>query len=174
MKYQELILKSKEFVAKHKNFLKQKRFIIGIPIALVLLIIGCWLIFGRSADGGIIHPSPSGRSSSASGGANTSNSQSATSGVVNEYDYTKAPDHIGERATISGTVVRTFTAKSGVTFMDFCQGFDACPFSAVIFASDLKKFGDLKSYERAVKLTGMIKDYQGQAEMTLSSPDQVE
>jgi len=70
--------------------------------------------------------------------------------------------------------VKTFTAKSGVTFFDFCQGFDACPFSAVIFASDLKAFGDLAGYQRTVKLTGVIRSYQGKAEMVLNSPDQIE
>ena len=70
--------------------------------------------------------------------------------------------------------MKTFTAKSGVTFFDFCQGFDACPFSAVIFASDLKAFGDLAGYQRTVKLTGVIRSYQGKAEMVLNSPDQIE
>jgi hypothetical protein len=171
MKYKEFVLRCKDLI-KHENIVKHKRhIIIGIPVIIVMIVIGGWFMFDRSGDSGIIHPSSSGRSSSA---ASVFADGSATGGVVDEYDYTEAPDHIGERAIIRGTVVRTFTAKSGVTFLDFCQGFDACPFSAVIFASDLKKFGDLKSYERAVKLTGVIKDYQGQAEMVLNNVDQIE
>ena len=152
---------------KYKTYI-----IIGIPVILVLLVIVCWFFFSRSGDGGIIHPSSSGRSTSV--GANAHGGGSTASGTVSEFDYTEAPDHIGERAVIRGTVIRTFTAKSGVTFFDFCQGFDACPFSAVIFASDLDKFGDLAKYERAVKLTGVIKSYQGSAEMVLNGPDQIE
>ena len=156
------------------EILKQKRYIIiGIPVIIVMIVIGGWFFFSRSGDGGIIHPSSSGRSSlGASSGF--SNGSSAASGTVNEYDYTEAPDHIGERATVRGTVLKTFTAKSGVSFFDFCQGFDACPFSAVVFASDLDKFGDLAKYERAVKLTGVIKSYQGSAEMVLNGPEQIE
>jgi hypothetical protein len=173
MKYQDIILKCKGLVAEHENVSRwmkimreNKWFAVGILAAVVSLTIGSWFLLSRSGDSGIVHPSSSGRS--------YSNANASDGSVVSEYDYTDAPDHIGEKAIISGTVLRTFTAKSGVTFLDFCQGFDACPFSAVIFASDLKKFGDLKSYERAVKLTGVIKNYQGQAEMILNSPNQVE
>ncbi len=139
--------------------------LIVIPAAVVLLAIGYWLVSGRGDDGAMIRPSVN-RSAAGSG--------ASASGTVNEYDYTEAPDHIGERATIIGTVVRTFTAKSGVTFFDFCQSFDDCPFSAVIFASDLEKFGDLTRYERAVKITGVIRSYQGKAEVALNDPDQIE
>jgi hypothetical protein len=153
---------------KYKTYI-----IIGMPVIIVMIVIGGWFMFGRNKDESILRPSSSGRSSL---GANSgsSNGSSATSGTVSEFDYTEAPDHIGERAVIRGTVIRTFTAKSGVTFLDFCQGFDACPFSAVVFASDLDKFGDLAKYERAVKLTGVIKSYQGSAEMVLNGPEQIE
>jgi hypothetical protein len=155
-------------IMKHKRYI-----IIGIPVIIVVIVIGGWFMFGRNKDESILRPSSSGRSSlGASSGS--SNGSSAASGTVSEFDYTEAPDHIGERATVRGTVLKTFTAKSGVTFFDFCQGFDACPFSAVVFASDLDKFGDLAKYERAVKLTGVIKSYQGSAEMVLNSPEQIE
>lgn len=94
-------------------------------------------------------------------------------GVIREYDYTKAPDHIGERATISGIVVKVFTAKSGVTFLDFCKNIDSCPFSGIIFASDLKRFTDVQDYTGAVKITGVIKSYKGRAEIIVSDPAQV-
>lgn len=91
-----------------------------------------------------------------------------------QYDYREAPSHIGEKALITGTALRVFTAKSGVTFFDFCQGFDACPFSAVIFSSDSPKFGDLTRYEgREVRVTGIIRSYRGNAEMVLSDPSQI-
>jgi len=156
------------------EILKQNKYIvIGIPVIIVMTVIGGWFMFGRNKDESILRPSSSGRSSLGASSV-SSNGSSAASGTVNEYDYTEAPDHIGERAIIRGTVLKTFTAKSGVSFFDFCQGFDACPFSAVVFASDLDKFGDLAKYERAVKLTGVIKSYQGSAEMVLNGPEQIE
>lgn len=92
---------------------------------------------------------------------------------IPEYDYTEAPDHIGERAVVKGTVVKVFTAKSGVTFLDFCEDFYDCPFSAVIFASDLKKFQDVSKFQREVLITGTIKSYQGKAEIIINNPEQI-
>ena len=103
-------------------------------------------------------------------------SPAQTAGIPGDgdYEYTEASGHIGEKAKVRGTVLRVFTAKSGVTFFDFCEPYDDCPFSAVVFASDQPKFGDLSRYDgRSVILTGVIKSYNGQAEMVLSSPDQV-
>ncbi len=91
-----------------------------------------------------------------------------------DYDYTEAPEHIGETARVHGTVLKAFTSKSGVTFLDFCTGFQACPFSAVIFAGDKDKFKDMASYERAVTITGLIKSYQGKAEIVVNDPSQIE
>jgi hypothetical protein len=91
-----------------------------------------------------------------------------------DYDYTEALDHVGERATVSGVVKNIFTSKTGTVFLDFCEDFRACQFSAVIFASDVEKFGDLEQYKRDVKLTGIIKSYQGKAEIILNDPKQIE
>ncbi|MFA6295407.1 MAG: phospholipase D-like domain-containing protein [Candidatus Paceibacterota bacterium] len=94
-------------------------------------------------------------------------------GKLPEYSYTEALDHIGERAVVNGTVLKVFTAKSGVTFLDFCEDFKDCPFSAVIFASDLKKFPEASEYKRNVAITGTIKSYQGKAEIILNNPEQI-
>jgi DNA/RNA endonuclease YhcR with UshA esterase domain len=91
-----------------------------------------------------------------------------------DYDYTEAVDHIGEKATVTGTVQKVFTSKSGTVFFDFCDNFQTCTFSAVIFAGDIPKFKALEQYQKEVKLTGVIKSYQGKAEIILSGPDQIE
>jgi DNA/RNA endonuclease YhcR with UshA esterase domain len=100
---------------------------------------------------------------------------SATSKPIGDgdYDYTEAVDHIGEKATVTGTVQSVFTSKSGTVFFDFCENFQTCTFSAVIFASDVPKFKDLMQYEREVKLTGIIKSYEGKAEIILNGPEQI-
>ena len=91
-----------------------------------------------------------------------------------EYDFTEAKDHVGENAIVHGKVVKTYTAKSGVSFFDFCTSYKTCPFTAVIFASDRDKFGDLKQFEREVKISGLIKTYGGKAEIILKEREQVE
>jgi DNA/RNA endonuclease YhcR with UshA esterase domain len=88
--------------------------------------------------------------------------------------YTEAPQHIGEQASVTGTLVDAYTAKSGTVFLDFCKSYKTCPFSAVIFADDAKKFGDLSRYQgHQVTLTGTISSYQGKAEIKLSDPSEL-
>ncbi len=96
-----------------------------------------------------------------------------SAGEIKEYDFTEAKDHIGEKAIVRGKVVKTYTAKSGVSFLDFCSSYKTCPFTAVIFASDLEKFGDLKQYMRDVRIEGTIKTYNGKAEIILNDREQI-
>lgn len=91
-----------------------------------------------------------------------------------QYSIEEAIDHVGENATVVGTVSKIFTSKSGTIFLDFCEDFKKCPFSAVIFASDAAKFKDLDKYKKEVRLTGLIKSYQGKAEIILDGPEQIE
>ncbi len=88
--------------------------------------------------------------------------------------YTEAAKHVGEQARVTGTLLKAHTAKSGVTFLDFCADYKACPFSAVIFADDLSKFKNLQSYVGdPVTLTGKISTYQGRAQIILDDPSQL-
>lgn len=90
------------------------------------------------------------------------------------YDYSDAQAHIGEYASVRGTIVDTYTAASGTVFLDFCKNYKSCPFSAVIFADDVKKFDPLSQYSgRSVTLRGMISSYQDRAEIKLSDPAQI-
>ena len=89
-------------------------------------------------------------------------------------DYTEALDHIGERASVTGTLVDAYTSKSGTVFLDFCKSYKTCPFSGVIFADDVEAFGDLSALAgKRVTLTGTISSYQGRAEIKLSDPSQL-
>ena len=98
----------------------------------------------------------------------------ATTVSAGTISYTEAPNHIGEEARVTGTLLRTYTAKSGVTFLDFCKDYKTCPFTAVIFSDDIKKFPDLDSYVgKTVTLTGRIKSYQGKAEIILDEASQL-
>lgn len=96
---------------------------------------------------------------------------SVSIGVI---DYTDAPAHVGQVASVRGLLVKAYTSKTGTVFLDFCQSYKNCPFSGVIFADDVKKFGDLSSYEGAVvTLSGKISAYEGRAEIILSDPKQI-
>jgi hypothetical protein len=89
-------------------------------------------------------------------------------------DYTEASAHVGEYASVRGVLVEAYTSSSGTVFLDFCKSYKTCPFSGVIFAGDVKKFGDLTRYNGStVTLTGKISSYQGKAEIVLSSPSQL-
>ena len=93
---------------------------------------------------------------------------------IGVIDYTSAPSHIGSLASVRGNLVDAYTSASGTVFLDFCKSYKNCPFSGVIFADDVKKFGDLSRYNgTTVTLTGKISSYQGQAEMVLSDPSQL-
>ncbi|MDE2173001.1 MAG: hypothetical protein KGJ31_00135 [Patescibacteria group bacterium] len=88
--------------------------------------------------------------------------------------YTDASAHVGSLASVRGTLVNTYTSKTGTTFLDFCANYKNCPFSGVIFADDAKKFGDFSRYTgRVVSITGKISSYQGKAEIILSDPSQI-
>lgn len=93
---------------------------------------------------------------------------------IGTIDYTDAPDHIGEQASVRGTLQSVYTSKSGTVFLDFCKNYKTCPFAGVIFADDAKAFSDLSRYIRqTVTLTGKISLYQGGAEIILSNPSQI-
>ena len=93
---------------------------------------------------------------------------------IGTIDYTDAPAHVGQYASVKGSLVKAYTSKSGTVFLDFCTQYKNCPFSGVVFADDVKKFGDLSDYEGdVVTLTGKISSYEGRAEIILSDPSQL-
>jgi hypothetical protein len=106
--------------------------------------------------------------------AGTTAAAHAAATSIGTIDYTQAADHIGDTASVRGTLVDAYASKSGTVFLDFCQSYKACPFSGVIFADDASAFGDLsRDAGHLVTLTGKITSYQGQAEMILSDPSQL-
>lgn len=93
---------------------------------------------------------------------------------IGTIEYTEALKHVGEYASVRGKLIEAYTSKTGTVFLNFCKNYKTCPFSGVIFADDVKKFGDLSRYEGSViTLTGKIASYEGKAEIILSSPSQI-
>ena len=89
-------------------------------------------------------------------------------------DIRDAGSHAGESSCVEGRILRVFTARSGSTFLDFCQDYHNCPFGSVIFASDRSRFGNLGSLEgRRVQIAGEITTYNGRAEIIIRDPKQI-
>ena len=89
-------------------------------------------------------------------------------------DIRNAPALEGKPGCVAGVVLRVYTARSGNSFLDFCQDYRACPFSSVIFAADKAKFGDVEALQgKRVEIRGSVVAYQGHAEIILHDPQQV-
>lgn len=87
---------------------------------------------------------------------------------------TDAAKHIGATKCVSGKVVRVKQGSKGTHFFDFCEDYRTCPFTVVVFASDLKQVGDVRRLEgRHIEINGEIKSYDGRAEIILSRPSQL-
>jgi hypothetical protein len=83
--------------------------------------------------------------------------------------YTEAPDHIGDTLCVAGKVVKVSQSPSGTWFLNFCEDYRQCPFSVVVFASNLRDVGDVRQLEgKDIEIHGKVKQYNGRAEIVLS------
>jgi hypothetical protein len=82
--------------------------------------------------------------------------------------FIQAGEHIGETQCISGKVLRVKHGGRGVTYLDFCEDFRVCPFTAVIFPDHLKDIGDVRQLaDKVIEISGPLKQYDGRAEIVL-------
>ena len=86
----------------------------------------------------------------------------------------EASQHVGETKCITGKVLHVKAGAKGVHFIGFCEEQAACPFSVVVFASDLKDVGDVRRLEgRVIEIHGPVKLYDGRAEIILNRVSQL-
>jgi len=86
----------------------------------------------------------------------------------------EAGKHIGATHCVTGKVFRVKQGSRGVHFFDFCQDYRTCPFTVVVFSSDLKQIGDVRQLEgKQIEIDGEIKSYDGRAEIVLRRPGQL-
>lgn len=86
----------------------------------------------------------------------------------------EAARHVGETKCITGKVLHVKAGKKGVHFIGFCEERAACPFSVVVFGSDLKDVGDVRRLEgRVIEIHGPVKLYDGRAEIILNRVSQI-
>jgi hypothetical protein len=86
----------------------------------------------------------------------------------------EASRHIGEIKCVTGKVLRVKAGAKGVHFVDFCQDQMTCPFTVVVFPSDLKDVGDVRRLAgRVIEIHGPVKLYNGRAEIVLNRVSQL-
>ena len=146
-----------------KNLSGKNKLLVSIVI-LILIIAGFLYFAEKRTPGYLSSKKPS--------------SQKVLSGQTKNlqcFSYTKAAQHIGEYGCVRGKVDHIYVSKKGNAFLDFCKDYRTCPFSAVIFKSQLKSFPKIKTYEgKIVSISGLIKVYQGRAEIVIDKPSQIQ
>ena len=95
-----------------------------------------------------------------------------------EYTAYMAQNHIGEKATVCGTVVSTHYARSShgePTFLNLDEPYPNQIFTVVIWGDEREHFEEPEvTYKgKQVCVTGKIKEYRGVAEMILYTPKQI-
>jgi DNA/RNA endonuclease YhcR with UshA esterase domain len=85
----------------------------------------------------------------------------------------EASKHIGSTQCVTGTVIHVENGSNGVKLLNFCKQ-KPCPFTVVVFPSDLKKMGDVRQLEgRQIEIKGTIQDYDGRAQIVLRRSQQL-
>ena len=90
----------------------------------------------------------------------------------------EAKNHIGKEASICGTVVSGYYAKSSrgqPTFLNMDKPYPNQPFTIVIWGEDRMKFGDpIRKYRgHRVCVEGVIDSYRGIPQIVARDPSQI-
>ena len=94
----------------------------------------------------------------------------------NVVNWAEAGKYVGKTKTVEGTIVRTYRSPSNTVFLNFHDPYQGY-FYGVIFASDLKNFPfEPEDFYRGkdVRITGLIKLYQGSPEIIVEDLSQIE
>lgn len=100
---------------------------------------------------------------------------SITPAVSGEVTPQEASQHIGEYATVVGTVAQVSRSRGGTTFVNFGGRFPNHIFYAVIFKKYAGKFPDIgRLAGREIAINGKIELYKGNPQIILFSTEQLE
>jgi DNA/RNA endonuclease YhcR with UshA esterase domain len=94
--------------------------------------------------------------------------------AATEVRWDEADKYYGQTVTVTGKIVATHNSGKAC-FLNFHQNYTKY-FSAVIFASDFSKFPpNPENYylNKDVKVTGLVREYQGKPEIILKEPSQI-
>ena len=97
-----------------------------------------------------------------------------TNAVAPKKIGTKEADkHYDESLTVTGKVAQV-TIREKLVFINLDQPHPNSPFTAVVFSANTNQFGDLsKLKDKAVEITGKIKNYNESPEIVLESSNQL-
>jgi hypothetical protein len=88
--------------------------------------------------------------------------------------FAEALKHVGEGRCVTGRVLRVRQGPKGTHYLDFCEDYRTCKFTAVIFHHDLRHVGDIRQLEgRQVEIRGDVKMYDGRAEIIVEDASQL-
>ena len=88
--------------------------------------------------------------------------------------FSDARHYIGKTHCVTGTIIHVKPGRNGVTFLDFCDDYQVCPFTVIVFANDLGKVGDVTQLQgRSIQIRGKVEEYDGRAEIILRKPEQL-
>ena len=93
----------------------------------------------------------------------------------NVINWADAGKYVGQTKTVEGTVVRAYRSANAI-FLDFHDPYQGY-FMVVIFKSDWTNFKfqpEIFYKNKEVRVTELIKTYQGSSEIVVSSPTQIE
>jgi len=97
---------------------------------------------------------------------------------LNVIPSCQAGNYLGKKVIIEGKIASSYLSpKSGTLFLNFNKPYPKQCLTAVIFKSDLPKFGENpKSYysRKTVRVIGLIKEYKDKLEIILNYPSQIE
>ena len=100
---------------------------------------------------------------------------SVSAQTVPTVPSTEAKDHVGQYAHVFGTVAEVHLSTKGDAFIRFDQPFPDADFSAVIFAEDRQKFGDITHLQgKTITVTGTIRLFHDKPEVFLKGRQQLE
>src|SRR3954471_16306280 len=79
----------------------------------------------------------------------------------------------GARACVSAKVLKVVAGR-GAHFLDFCEDYNKCPFTVVVFDRDLRDVGDVRQLEgKLIEIHGNIVQYEGRSEIVLRDSAQL-
>ena len=82
--------------------------------------------------------------------------------------YESAPQYIGKKVCVKGTLLRVSMLRSGTMYLNFCKDYHHCPFTVVVYRNDAQDIGDLRPLEgKEIRIEGKIRQYKGQAEIVM-------
>ena len=88
--------------------------------------------------------------------------------------YEQAPNHVGVDTCVTGRVDHVFVSGSNTTFINYCEDYRNCPFSAVLFDGDRSRFsavGELSG--KVITIDGVIRTHEGRPQIILRDPSQI-